>query len=157
MRDKSVSSAKAEMLIRKPVAEVFEAFIDPAITSKFWFTKGSGRLEPDKEIRWDWEMYGFSALVNVKAIEPNKRILIEWSAYGAPTTVEWIFTSRPDNTTFVSITNAGFPGDQDQIVKHAIESTEGFALVLCGLKALLEYNIIINLVLDRFPDAIKKS
>jgi uncharacterized protein YndB with AHSA1/START domain len=38
--------AKAEMLIRKPVAEVFEAFIDPAITTKFWFTKGSGRLEP---------------------------------------------------------------------------------------------------------------
>jgi uncharacterized protein YndB with AHSA1/START domain len=38
--------AKAAMLIRKPVAEVFEAFIDPAITSRFWFTKSSGRLEP---------------------------------------------------------------------------------------------------------------
>jgi uncharacterized protein YndB with AHSA1/START domain len=35
---------KAEMLIRKPVAEVFEAFINPEITSKFWFTSGSGRL-----------------------------------------------------------------------------------------------------------------
>jgi len=33
---------KAEMLIRKPVAEVFEAFINPEITSKFWFTRGSG-------------------------------------------------------------------------------------------------------------------
>ena len=39
-------TAKAEMLIRKPVAEVFEAFVDPAITSRFWFTRGSGRLEP---------------------------------------------------------------------------------------------------------------
>jgi uncharacterized protein YndB with AHSA1/START domain len=37
--------AKAEMLIRRPVSEVFEAFVDPAITSKFWFTRGSGRLE----------------------------------------------------------------------------------------------------------------
>ena len=37
--------AKAEMLIRKPAAEVFEAFVNPAITSKFWFTKGSGRFE----------------------------------------------------------------------------------------------------------------
>ncbi len=44
------------MLIRKPVAEVFEAFVDPATTSKFWFTKGSGRLAPGEEIRWDWEM-----------------------------------------------------------------------------------------------------
>ena len=37
--------AKAEMLIRRPVAEAFEAFVDPAITSNFWFSKGSGRLE----------------------------------------------------------------------------------------------------------------
>ena len=37
--------AKAEMLIRKPVAEVFEAFVDPEITRKFWF---SGRLEAGK-------------------------------------------------------------------------------------------------------------
>ena len=28
-------AAKAEMLIRNPVAKVFEAFVDPAITSKF--------------------------------------------------------------------------------------------------------------------------
>jgi uncharacterized protein YndB with AHSA1/START domain len=37
--------AKAEMLIHRPVAEVFEAFVNPVITSKFWFSQGSGRLE----------------------------------------------------------------------------------------------------------------
>jgi uncharacterized protein YndB with AHSA1/START domain len=30
--------AGAGMLIRKPVAEVFEAIVDPAITSRFWFS-----------------------------------------------------------------------------------------------------------------------
>jgi len=45
--------AKAEMLIRKPVAEVFEAFVNPAITSKFWFSKGSGRLEAGEQVQWD--------------------------------------------------------------------------------------------------------
>jgi uncharacterized protein YndB with AHSA1/START domain len=34
--------AKTGMLIRKPVAEVFEAFLDPDVTTKFWFTKSSG-------------------------------------------------------------------------------------------------------------------
>jgi len=34
--------AKTEMLIRKPVAEVFEAFVDPEITRRFWFTKIPG-------------------------------------------------------------------------------------------------------------------
>ena len=69
---------KAQMLIRKPVAEVFKAFIDPAVTTQFWFTKSSGRLEPGKTVQWDWEMYGASALVNVKAIDQDKLILIEW-------------------------------------------------------------------------------
>jgi hypothetical protein len=55
-----VPIAETAMLIRKPVSEVFEAFVNPAITSKFWFTKGSGRLEAGKQVRWDWEMYGHS-------------------------------------------------------------------------------------------------
>jgi uncharacterized protein YndB with AHSA1/START domain len=150
--------ARAEMLIRKPVDEVFEAFVNPAITTKFWFTKSSGRLEPGKEIRWDWEMYGASARVVVKEIEENKRIRIEWSDYGGtPTTVEWVFTPRADNTTFVSVANSGFSGDGDEIVKQVIDSTEGFTLVLSGLKALLEHGVRLNLVSDRFPDAIEKG
>lgn len=149
--------AKAEMPIRKPVAEVFEAFIDPAITSKFWFTKGSGRLETDKQIQWNWEMYNVSIQVSVKAIEQDKRILIEWSAHGTPTAVEWLFTPRSDNTTFVSVTNTGFSGNGDEITKQAIDSTEGFTLVLSGLKALLEHNIILNLVSDRFPEGLEKG
>lgn len=155
MKIQNVPFAKTEMLIRKPVAEVFEAFVNPAITSKFWFTKGSGRLETGKQIQWDWEIYGLSIQVAVKAIEENRRILIEWPGHGAPSTVEWVFTPRAGNTTFVSITNTGFGGDGDEVVKQALDSTEGFALVLAGLKALLEHNVILNLVPDRFPDAIK--
>lgn len=33
------------MLIRKPVKEVFEAIINPEITTKFWFTGSNGRLD----------------------------------------------------------------------------------------------------------------
>jgi uncharacterized protein YndB with AHSA1/START domain len=143
--------AKTEMLIRRPVADVFEAFINPEITTKFWFTKSSGRLETGKQIRWDWEIYNSGTDVNVKAIEPNKRILVDWMAFGRPTTIEWIFTSRPDNTTFVSIKNNGFQGTEEEIAEQAVSSTEGFTFVLAGLKALLEHNINLNLIADRFP------
>jgi uncharacterized protein YndB with AHSA1/START domain len=102
--------ARAEMLIRRPVSEVFEAFVDPAITSRFWFSRGSARLEAGQSVRWDWEMYGFSADATVKALEPNRSILVEWSAYGVPTDIEWVFSARADGTTFVSITNSGFSG-----------------------------------------------
>lgn len=146
--------AKTAMLIRRPVAEVFEAFIDPAITSKFWFTRGSGRLEPGKQVRWDWEMFNASAQVNVKAVEQNKRIVVEWSGYDHPTTVEWTFTARPDDTTFVSIINTGFVGDADTQVQQALDSTQGFTFVLSGLKAYLEHGIQLNLVADHFPDGV---
>jgi uncharacterized protein YndB with AHSA1/START domain len=63
-----VPIAKAEMLIRKPVTEVFEAFLNPEITTKFWFTKSSGRLEAGKHITWTWQMYNLSIQVVVKEI-----------------------------------------------------------------------------------------
>ena len=41
---------QAQMLIRRPVAEVFNAFADPAVTTKFWFSKSSGKLAPDARV-----------------------------------------------------------------------------------------------------------
>ena len=143
--------AKAEMLIRRPVEEVFEAFINPEVTSKFWFTKGSGRLEAGKQVKWEWEMYNVSAQVRVKDVEENKRILIEWFGYGGPTMVEWVFTQYGDDATFVNITERGFAGDGDARVKAALGSTGGFTWSLAGLKAWLEHGVKLNLVADRFP------
>jgi uncharacterized protein YndB with AHSA1/START domain len=151
-----VPKMKTGMLIRRPVSEVFNAFVDPDVTTKFWFTKSSGRLEAGKQVQWDWEMYGISVPVTVKAIEPDRRILIEWPGYGSPTTVEWNFTALEDGTTFVRITNEGFAGDGDALVKQATDSTQGFTLVLAGLKALLEHNIKLNLVPDRYPKGVEE-
>lgn len=153
---KKVPITKTGMLIRKPAADVFEAFIDPEITTKFWFTKGSGRLETGKQVQWEWEMYGISIPVTAKTIEPNKRIVIEWPGYSGLTTVEWIFEPLADGTTFVRITETGFIGDGDSLVKQVTDSTQGFSLVLAGLKALLEHNIKLNLVADRFPKGIEE-
>jgi uncharacterized protein YndB with AHSA1/START domain len=143
--------AKTGMLVRKPVARVFEAFVDPSITSKFWFTKGSARLEAGKRVTWEWEMYGHSTQVDVKVIEPNRRIVIEWDGYSGRNTVEWRFARLTADTTFVSITESGWTGSGDELVEHAMSSGQGFTWTLAGLKAYLEHNIQLNLVLDRFP------
>lgn len=145
--------ARTEMRIRRPVAEVFEAFVDPEVTSKFWFTRSSGRLELGREVRWYWDMYRASTSVLPKAIEPNERILIEWDGYSGRTTVEWTFTAREDGTTFVVVRESGWTGDGDQLVRYAVESTQGFTWTLAGLKAYLEHGIRWNLVADRNPDA----
>ena len=146
--------AKAQMLIRKPVAQVFEALVDPAVTSRFWFSKGSGRLEAGKQVRWDWEMYGASASVDVKTIEENRRILIEWGGPDDPTPVEWTFEPSGEGQTFVTVKNWGFSGDAESIVAAALDSTGGFSFLLAGLKAFLEHGIELNLVPDHAPAAL---
>ena len=151
-----VPVAKAAMLIRKPVAEVFAAFVDPEITTRFWFTKSSGRLEAGKQITWTWEMYDISIQVEVKEVEADKRILIEWGNYGSMTTVEWVFTPYENDKTYVSITNSGFKGDGDKVVSDALDSKGGFTWVLAGLKALLEQKVELNAIADAFPKGLKK-
>ena len=148
--------AKTGMLIRKPARDVFEAFVNPEITTQFWFTRGSGRLEVGKPVQWDWQMYDVSIQVHAKVIEPNRRILIEWPGYSGPTTVEWKFIPHADGT-FVSITESGFTGSGDELVKYVADSTQGFSLTLAGAKALLEHGIRLNLVADRFPKGIDEA
>ena len=147
----SAPVATAGMLIRRPVAEVFEAFLDPALTSRFWFTRGSDRLEPGAQVRWDWAMYGVGTDVRVKAVEPGRRILIDWDIADDPTEVEWLFEDR-DGAAFVNVENRGFE-DSPAGVARALDSAGGFALVLAGAKIWLEHGIEPRFVLDRHPDA----
>lgn len=147
---------KTAMLIRKPAEEVFEAFVNPDITTQFWFTKSSGRLEAGGQVQWDWEMYDISVPVTVKTIEPNRRIVIEWPGYSGMSTVEWTFSPQKDGATFVSITETGYAGNGDELVKQVADSTQGFSLVLAGAKALLEHNIELNLVPDRYPAGVEE-
>jgi uncharacterized protein YndB with AHSA1/START domain len=143
-----VPIARTRMLIRKPVATVFEAFVDPALTSRFWFSRGSGRLVTNSTVTWYWDMYGASAQVKVIAIEENRRILIEW-----PTPVEWVFAARSADATFVTITASGFSGTDDEQLTKAMDSMGGFSFLLAGCKAFLEHGVELNLSGDHHPDA----
>jgi uncharacterized protein YndB with AHSA1/START domain len=149
-----VPIADTDMLIRRRVEDVFEAIVNPEITTQFWFTRGSGRLAVGRPVRWEWEMYGFSVEVTAKAIEPGRRIVIEWPGYSGPTTVEWLFTPLDEGRTFVRITESGFTGSGDHLATYVAGSTQGFTLVLAGLKALLEHGVRLNLVADRYPKGV---
>jgi uncharacterized protein YndB with AHSA1/START domain len=145
--------AKAQMLIRRPVAQVFEALVDPSITSRFWFSKSSGLLVAGKRVRWDWEMYGHHTEVEVKEIDENKRILIEWNGPKNPSLVEWTFEAKGDDRTFVVVKNWGFVGgDPNKAMAEALNSTGGFSFLLAAMKVFLEHGIEPNIVVDHAPD-----
>ncbi len=152
MTNNKTSCAEAQMLIRKPVEEVFEAFINPSITKNFWFTKGSDRLEVDKKITWHWEMYDISTTVIAKEILRNQKILFEW---GQPSkTVEIKFKELDDDSTFVTVSEYGYNKSGDELLAAIKDSTAGFTTVLDGLKAFLEHRINLNLIADKFPKEV---
>ncbi|WP_312285584.1 SRPBCC family protein [Chryseobacterium gleum] len=139
---------EAQMLIRKPVEDVFEAFINPEVTTNFWFTKSTGRLEEGKTVIWEWEMYGVKNAVNVHQIIPNQLIRTEW---GEPSTnVDYEFRSM-EKGTLVIIKSYGFSQTGEDLLKVINDNTGGFTTVLDGCKAYLEHRIKLNLIEDKFP------
>ena len=156
MADNNLKYSEAQMLIRRSVSEVFQAFIDPELTKHFWFTKGSDKLEVGKMITWKWEMYNFSTKVVAKEILKNKKISIEWFNTEPPTTVDFDFKTLSDGSTFVTIKHYGFNKTGDELLEVIKDSTGGFTIVLAGLKAFLEHNIDLNLILDKFPREIAR-
>lgn len=131
-------SVNIGLLIRRPPHNAFEALADPSITTRFWYTKSSGRMVEGDELTWDWEMYRASGKVQVKGVEADRRIRFTQDGYEPlhPTTVEFRFIPC-ENQTYLNITETGFTGDADTQVKRAIDSTAGFTFLLSSLKAAL--------------------
>lgn len=139
---------QAQMLIRKPVEDVFEAFINPEITTKFWFTKSTGKLEEGKTITWEWEMYNVKSNVLVHEIIPNRLIKIEWGDPAVHADYEFIAMEKG---TLVIIKSYGFSQTGEDLLKIINDNTGGFTTVLDGCKAYLEHGIKLNLIEDKFP------
>ena len=149
--NKKTPKVTAQMLIRKPVAQVFEAFIDPEITKNFWFTKGSGKLEAGKKITWEWEMYNASSTVFVREIIPGEKISVDWDQY--KTIVDFEFKAIGEDGTYVTITQYGFPTTGNELLGEINDAAGGFTTVVDGLKAYMEHGINLNLIADKFPKA----
>ncbi len=156
LRLSEVPSVKVAMLIRRPADVVFEALVDPTITSKIWFTRSSGRLTQGATVTWEWEMHGASAQVVVDEAEENRRIVFRWgSGEGPSTAVEFRLVPWKGDTTYVEVTESGFRGNGDEVVRAIADSTGGFSFLLSALKALLEHDVILSLVADHQPEGLE--
>jgi uncharacterized protein YndB with AHSA1/START domain len=141
--------ARTEMLVRRPVSEVFEAFVEPDLLAKFWLFKSSGRLVQGARVRWDFIVHGAWTDVEVTELKRNERIVIRWSE---GETVVFDFVARGAHQTFVKIENSGFSGSDAETVDKALDGTCGFTIVLCELKAVLEHGRALGFGPDKFPD-----
>jgi uncharacterized protein YndB with AHSA1/START domain len=127
--------AMSEQLIRKPAREVFAAFVEPQALTRYWLASASGPLGSGRKVRWEFMVKGAASDVEVLAFEPDRRIRLGWDD-GSVT--EWIFTPTGEAGTIVRVEQSGFSGSADEIISAVINATQGYTIVLCGLKVLLE-------------------
>jgi uncharacterized protein YndB with AHSA1/START domain len=153
----NAASVDVGMLMRRPPHVVFEALADPSITTRFWYTKSSGRMEEGAELIWEWEMHNASSKVRVHEVEPDHRIRFSWDGYDRrhPTTVEFLFVPYENDTSYLRITETGFTGDADTQIKRALNSTAGFTFLLSSLKAGLEHEITLSVTEDAHPPRLR--
>jgi len=134
----------ATMLIRRPPGEVFAAFVNPQTLRKFWLRDASGPLGPKARVEWHFMVAGASAGVVVTAFESPRRIAFTWDGQMQ---VELTFEPFVDGGTRLAAAVSGL--DPKQLLSQATNVVEGFSIVFCDLKTLLEKGESANLVRDK--------
>jgi len=84
-------------------------------------------------------------------LDPARRLTFDWGNDHHSNTVDVSFSPWRGSGCYVEITETGFGGDADTLAAHAADSTGGFTMALCSLKALLEHDIELQAVSDRLP------
>jgi uncharacterized protein YndB with AHSA1/START domain len=135
------------MLIRRPPAEVYEAFADPDQIRRFWLAGSSGRLETGAQVHWAFKVAGAEVDVEVVEAVPGRLLDLRWDG---DQPLRFTFEDR-DGTTLAGVRVTDFAGDEPAAV--AVETMSGFTLVLASLKLYLERGIEGDLMYDKFPDA----
>ena len=138
--------AKIELLIRRPAADAYRAFVEPEILTKFWLGRASAPLTPNGRVHWEFLVAGAAATVQVRSMIEKQHIATAWDD---DTTIDFSFSELEPELTLVSVIQAGFTGSPEEVVAKALDATQGFTLVLCELKALLEQNVRLNAVRDK--------
>lgn len=133
-----ILTAKATIQIQKPIAEVFEAIVNPEIMSRYFISGSTGRMEEGKELNWKFpEFPDMTCLVKSIKVEHNKSISFVWDI---GTIVNIHLEEQADKSVVVKVEETGKSNDEAAL-KWAVQNTEGWANFLACMKAWLEYNI----------------
>src|SRR6187399_440559 len=137
--------------IAKPVAEVFEAVVNPAHLSHFFTTGGArGRLESGATVSWDFADFPGAFPVKVTEVIKDKKIVLQWgSADDAPegetfvphdTTVTMRFEPLEDGRTLVTIHEEGWR-ETPKGLKASYGNCEGWTGMFFAMKGWLEHGL----------------
>src|ERR1700690_3220999 len=97
---------QVQLKIRKPVAQVFDAVVNPGKLTGYFLQTASGPLEEGKTVKWKFAEVTEPFDVVVRKVEKDKRIVFEWAPSTGEdynTSVEMNFKPLDADNTMVQI------------------------------------------------------
>lgn len=132
---------QVQLKIRKPVAQVFDAVVNPDKLSGYFLQTSSGPLAQGATVRWKFAEVDEAFDVVVGQVVKDERIVFDWpSEGGGSTRVEMVFKPMDADNTMVQISEGGWP-DTPEGSKASHGNAGGWMHMMCSLKGYLEYGI----------------
>jgi uncharacterized protein YndB with AHSA1/START domain len=133
---------KAGLQVLKPIAEVFDAIVDPDKMKNYFISQSSGYMKEGATLRWKFPEMDLEFEVTMGKIEKPGYISFHWDGAmdGEQTLVEMNLQAVENNITFITITEKRKENNEKGI-KWLKNNTEGWANFLACLKAWMEYGI----------------
>ena len=137
--------ANVSLIIRASPVDIYFAFVKPEQLTRFWLSSSSAELTIGTAVHWEFMVKGAAVDATATKLEQGRSLAWNWSD---GTTVD-ITLEECDGATAVTVINAGFKGDTNDMFEAALNATEGFSLVLADLKTLLESGKSSSIVKDK--------
>ena len=134
------STAEVSQLITCSRDDAFDAFVNPARITQFWLESTSAPISKMGTATWHFLVHGAVDTITVDEFEPASLISISWSD-GSKLRLQ--FSEHSARQTRVS---AEFSVSANDTLDNIVNTTEGYSIVLCDLKTLLETGRSANLV-----------
>ena len=133
---------EVQLKIQKPVAEVFDAVVNPKKLTGYFIQTSSGPLVEGKTVMWSFAEHPGEFPVKVRQVAQNERIVFEWESAegGYDTKVEMSFKALDDRSSMVQIRESGWR-DTPKGIETSYGNAGGWMHMMCCMKAYLEYGI----------------
>jgi uncharacterized protein YndB with AHSA1/START domain len=133
---------QVQLKILKPVAEVFEAVVNPTKLSGYFVQAASAPLVEGTTVSWRFAEVPGEHPITVRQVQKDARIAFEWEAAvgGYNTRVEMEFKPLDAKSTLVVIRESGFRADPPG-VEASYGNCGGWMHMAMCLKAYLEHGI----------------
>lgn len=132
---------QVQLKIRKPVAEVFDAVVDPRKLTGYFLQTSSGPMAEGATVKWKFAEVAEPFDVVVREVVKDERIVFEWpTGQGRDTRVEMVFKPMDASNTMVQIRESGWREDEKGVAASQ-GNAGGWMHMMACLKAYLEYGI----------------